>query len=507
MLVFACLCENSGWTGPGPAEIALFGNETISPSDLRHYATAVSLPYRDPLQTFVTSKDANEREDAKQFVASGLEGIVWVRHYARLAQSAGAVVAPQEQAGITSAYYSCVGGAYDSDLRKKAREANEDNIADLYRLLGKQVVRPELRDVSYICRFTSGGAELARNEHIQRQLESVREEIISGQVRFEEAAERYSEAPSAANGGKAGTISATEKLNPRFMHLVFSLAADTISSVTLLHNGYYILRVGAIHPAVSPTLDDVFESADLKQQLLNLASQTSVSDVLAHAKKQFPEAKSDDEAMGRLALSRGFDSTECKGVREMAEQYKLAFGYFAEKHLSDITPSEQEIRSYYGSHKSEMFGEGIWRLTKFLVPAESKRGGRIRSRDEAAGLAEQVRKEVAGGSDPELLRNQFAGDGLQITPPLGWIQSTGDAKADETILQLAPGSDTQVYLGHEGAYFFRVESKRQMPILPLDAQRQNIINILTREKFEKAKEADRKALAAQLQLRIFWDKL
>lgn len=486
--------------------IALYGNETISGSDLRHIAKIAQYPYGDPGYTFSHTADTNERDDAKQYVQTGAEEIVWGRHNARLARSSGITPGKADTAKIGSGYYECIGDAYDSQVRDQTRRANSNDLSIAYGILGDQLVRPEMREVAYLCRFTSAPAETPENTKIRDQLDKVRGDVLEGRLSFEDAAIRYSEAPSAGNGGRIGTIRETEQLNPKFMSLAFSMTSNTISRVQRLHNGYYIVRVGAVYPREHPTLDQVKRSQDLRITLLNLAAQTSISEVLAVAKRKYPKAQTDNEAMGLLALERGFRPDDCDARRELAELYELAMDAFAERHRADIISSEAEIEQYYAMHKEEMHEEGIWRVTKVLIPPESRKSFVPRSRDAAAKIATVARTSLQQGTSLDAMKSQFKRDDIQVIPPAGWIQGTGDAKADESILKMNAGEVTPVFIGEDGAYFFRIESKRQMPLRSLEAERQNIVAILNRNKFDALREAERKALAAKLQLRILWDK-
>lgn len=487
--------------------VARYDGATVTSDDLRHIARVSVYPQADPVAAYLSASSPGEREEAKSYVQKGVEEIVWGRRYSPLAKAGGTSV-PQDMVGrIEALYQDCVGNSRDTQIREQASAEAARDLPATFARLGEQLAAPELREVAYIFReiATTASAEV-KAEKLKR-LEAVRSEILAGKLSFADAARLYSEAPSARIGGSLGVVSRDNKFNPRFKDFVFSVPAGQVSAVTMLHNGYYMVFVRSARPAFKPTLADVESSAALRQTLLSLAGQTSVSAALSAALQSFPDSQSDNQALGRAALKQGSSDPDCAAVRDLALQQLLASQYFLARRETEFKPSEQEIRDYYQSHLPEMFEEGIMLLTRYTIPVSGERDAVVKTRDEASSIAEQVRSAVLAGETTTALENRFTSDGLVISSSKGWIQGSGDGPTDADLNRLAAGQLSKVHIVQDGASFYRLDARREMPTAPLEKKRDNIEALLAREKFERAYAAERAAVMRQLGVEIVWDKM
>lgn len=78
--------------------------------------------------------------------------------------------------------------------------------------------------------------------------ERIRQEILSGRLSFEEAAQRYSQAPTAAAGGRIGWIGAQGPMVASFTKAVFVLQEGQISGPVASPFGIHLIRCNKIRP-------------------------------------------------------------------------------------------------------------------------------------------------------------------------------------------------------------------------------------------------------------------
>ena len=90
------------------------------------------------------------------------------------------------------------------------------------------------------------GAQRATSNRIQEealfQAGKVQKEILSGEITFEEAAQKYSDCPSGkANGGNLGTFE-KKTMDPDFINYLDNLSVGEMSGPCPTVYGYHLIR-------------------------------------------------------------------------------------------------------------------------------------------------------------------------------------------------------------------------------------------------------------------------
>ena len=89
------------------------------------------------------------------------------------------------------------------------------------------------------------GAQRATSQRIQEEalIEAgrVQQEILSGAITFEEAAQKYSDCPSKVNGGNLGTFE-KKTMDKDFIHYLENLGVGEMSGPCPTVFGYHLIR-------------------------------------------------------------------------------------------------------------------------------------------------------------------------------------------------------------------------------------------------------------------------
>jgi len=132
----------------------------------------------------------------------------------------------------------------------QAKEFYDDNSSDF--------VIPENIDVSHILLKVESTASIATQKMLKAELREIKKNILDGKITFEQAAEKYSQCPTAKLGGKIGQVSIDDKtISPIFAKTAFDLPVSNISDVVESEFGEHLIFVtqkNAIHTA---TFDEV----------------------------------------------------------------------------------------------------------------------------------------------------------------------------------------------------------------------------------------------------------
>ncbi|MCS7305231.1 MAG: peptidylprolyl isomerase [Thermoguttaceae bacterium] len=94
------------------------------------------------------------------------------------------------------------------------------------------------------------------HQQLVARAERIRQEIVSGQLSFVEAARRYSQAPTAAQGGQLGWIGRSGPMVESFTKAAFALEPGQISPPVLTPFGVHLICCNQIRPG-QKTLDQV----------------------------------------------------------------------------------------------------------------------------------------------------------------------------------------------------------------------------------------------------------
>ncbi|QQY80872.1 peptidylprolyl isomerase [Keratinibaculum paraultunense] len=129
--------------------------------------------------------------------------------------------------------------------------------------------------------------EMARASHIlvddEEKANEVLDEIDNG-TSFEDAASKYSNCPSKANGGDLGKFS-RGKMVPEFEEVAFSMEEGEISKPVKTQFGYHLIKLDyKKEPSISP-LDEV--KGQINQQLILMKQQQLYLDKAEELKKNY----------------------------------------------------------------------------------------------------------------------------------------------------------------------------------------------------------------------------
>jgi len=99
-------------------------------------------------------------------------------------------------------------------------------------------------------------ADAAQVKSAEEKLSKLRAEIVAGEIKFADAARRYSEAPSAADGGDVGWFAFRGKMPPEICRVVFRLKAGEVSAPFRTKFGVHLYTVTQVRPG-NLNLEDV----------------------------------------------------------------------------------------------------------------------------------------------------------------------------------------------------------------------------------------------------------
>ena len=466
---------------------ARYTTGTITREEVVYYANAVlGSTYGDCMATMETDADPKVREDAEYFVRKAVQEIAWNRRTAEIARQTGYTLPTTVTEQVRSLVDDCLAAEMCAKVSAQATTPTAAEARAMLEAHGTFRKTPETRQVAYIFKATTATASAAAKERVRAELEQVRADIVAQKVTFRMAAKQHSEAPSAMQGGHIGDVTRDARLNRKFLDIVFSLKAGEVSPVTLLHNGYYIVYVESITPPSGLDPDDPANAGRILAMARAAAVEEAVSSATAAAQAKYPQADSPQVALALAARDEGLSAPRCDMIRRLMEDRALAWGWFNEQRRKDAWPTETEINEFYTSNPDQMRDWGQWMLTRYLIPAAGQPGAPLRSREQAARIADTVRNAYLDGMTTDQLKAQFEREGLKIESTQNWVRGSDDGKADAELLKLSPGGITGIHTGEPGAYFFRLDARRTPPVLPLAEKRQYITDLLYAKKVSEA---------------------
>ncbi|NQT16950.1 MAG: peptidylprolyl isomerase [Planctomycetes bacterium] len=149
-----------------------------------------------------------------------------------------------------------------------ARYLTEERTVAYFRKHRREFDGTEVFVSHVLLRFASGDGPKAIDALVDRA-RSIREEIVSGELSFDEAARQHSGAPSAAAGGQLGFIGRRGPMVESFSRAAFALEPDQVSEPVTTRFGVHLIRCDQVKPG-SRSLDDAREEleAALARELL-----------------------------------------------------------------------------------------------------------------------------------------------------------------------------------------------------------------------------------------------
>lgn len=474
----------------------------ITQAEIRIQGTISGSAYPDPVRTARTARSEAERNDARSFVQDLSEWIIWHRHWSAQANEAGFQTWQEYAEAADLAGDMCLARVYLSRQLEGLTTVTLESAAGLIERHSQRFYQPEGRNVSYLFRACATTASAEVKEQIRVSLEDARGAVESGKLKFRDAARRYSEGPGAARGGHVGLVTRDSTYNPRFIELVFATAEGTLSPVTELHNGFYVVQVDSVQPEVRITPEFAWNHKEGSLQLLAAARDDLQKELAAAAASEHPEEPNPVAQMAAYAHARGFTSDECTTAEQMTREALRAREYFEHANRASLMATEADYEEYFEKNPGEFLDQRIWKLTEYVVPVSSKPGAPVVTRADAMRIAEHVRTRALAGETTTALAEELATSGVVIRETADWLHHTVDGEVDKDLLQLKPGEFTRVHDTSLGAMFCRLDAVREPVQLTIDDRRDYVENNTRLQKVIRAMEADRKRLGEELEVRL-----
>ena len=497
----------SGATAQDANIIARYQNGNVTEPELNLYLRYLGYQVPNPLKAYNLTQDKGEEIELEAVITGAVEDIVWDREYSQIASTHDFHLKEEQVANIDGAFNKCISEHWIARLSDSFTTLTQSGLLNEFEGHRKDFEHPEMREVSYIFQMTNDTMTLSQKDELFQKLSHVRKDIISDRITFKDAALKYSEAASAANGGYIGLVPEDSTFNKKFVDLVFSTPEKKLSPVTLLHNGYYIVYIHSIVPEKRIDRDEILKSPEIQKRLLTYAREEFIKAQMQKVREAYREARNGIEAISLYAQSQGFKCDDCEILKRILTERNMARSYFFQTYQNDFEPTESEILYYYNTRPSEMNEQGQWKLTKFLIPVSGKKESPVRNREQAIGVIEEVRRSLLDGKKEDEIIKKYSSKGLRILSTGEWVNGSDFAKADEELLKMKNGELTSVFSGREGSFFFRLDDKRALPKLPLEKKRSYIIRNLRSEKYQKCYEENREKLMQQLQMKHLWKKV
>lgn len=474
----------------------------ITTSAVSTYGRLIGSTYADPVDVYRNSSDEAVRRDAFYFVERAVREIAWLRRVTPLARAAGFEMAAVDRDAVREALDGCITAKFQTELMAGVTTVTMEDARRIIASIPELAPRPETREVAYIFLSTSSTLAQQRPDSVREKMEQIRQQVLQGSLTFGEAARRHSEAPSAAQNGHVGAVTRQSRMNPGFLGLVFSTPARSVSPPTLLHNGYYMVNVERVVPAVAHTIEDILTSPPLASLVLGTAQQETMRRVLAEITPLDAPTSEAVSRVARAALDRGTTAPECAEMVELMELRAIGMAWFINTAMQNADPSEEEITRFYENHPSEMMEEGQWRITMFRVPVDRRPGSAVPTLERATKVATTAREALLRGEDDDRISAGFGQEGLRVTSSTEWLRSSDVGPIDMEFVGAEPGVVSAVATKDDAAVFARLDARRVPGKLPLAAKRDYIVSVLRTMKTEHAMLAAMDETSRTLKLTI-----
>ena len=147
---------------------------------------------------------------------------------------------------------------------------------------------------------------------------------------------------------------------------------------------------------------------------------------------------------------------------------------------SKVSVSPGDVNEYYKAHSSDFAQGDRVRLQHILIRTSS------RTEDEAKALAESLLTQVRGGkSFEELAKTYSEGAEAKDGGEMGWIEK-GQllGEIDQKVFSLKEGEVTPPIQSSLGFHLFRVEESQKSAVKPLSEVRDQILDVIFKEKLK-----------------------
>ncbi len=498
-LLMIAPCTTAAPPAPSTEVVATYSSGTVTVADTVAILQGEG-ESRDPYTDILTTSDEAQREEAAFWLDRAIRDVVWARHWSAIARDAGTTV-PADASQMADKLRGEL--ALSTWIRNQPAppapgiEMETQQAAKI----ASEMSHPANRNVSYIFRqIDPNSSEQVAREAFD-QLSELRTKIVAGQIPFTEAARRTSDAPSAARGGSIGPVTRDSGFNAPFMDLIFSTAAGEVSPVTKLRNGFYLVKIDSDTPEVKLSAEDVLSSPSLKARVNEAAKATIQMQMLAELQKRHKADSPEAAALADLKTSATVMAGIDQGAELVLQRGRAMAFHHARREDSLTSATEKEIEDYYEQMKAGYVEEGLFKLTRFVVPV---RNGSVSNQLEAQKIANQALELLKNGATPEQVREKLPSQAFVWEPNDKWLQSSTVGPADMELLKIKIGDYSTVHETKEGAVFFHLNDRRTPPTIPLEKVRNDITRKLTSAKRRQKMFDDHDTLLKALDLKMVW---
>jgi peptidyl-prolyl cis-trans isomerase C len=144
----------------------------------------------------------------------------------------------------------------DAKIKPMAKPVTEKDIADFYELHKDSFVDKERVRARHILIKVANNASAQQKAEARDKIQSILKEIKPDGSNFAELAKKYSQCPSAQQGGDLGFFTRGQMVKP-FEDAAFSLQPGQISGIVETAFGYHIIQVEEKKPQRQLTLEEV----------------------------------------------------------------------------------------------------------------------------------------------------------------------------------------------------------------------------------------------------------
>jgi peptidyl-prolyl cis-trans isomerase C len=180
--------------------------------------------------------------------------------------------------------------------------------------------------------------------------------------------------------------------------------------------------------------------------------------------------------ISNLAKKKDFDKNpELKEQLEMLKDNYIAIEYLKKEVVNKVEVSEEDLKSYYESHKDEFKTPEMVRARHILIKTDPSASDNDKKK--AREKAEEILKKIKAGEDFAKLASDVSDDTGSKTKggELGFFPKGMMVKSfEDAAFSLKPGEVSGIVETQFGYHIIKVEEKKEPGIEPLDTAKEKI---------------------------------
>lgn len=238
----------------------------------------------------------------------------------------------------------------------------------------------------------------------------------------------------------------------------------------------------------------------MEEELLLVEKAKQLYQVDAIVDSQIDNFMKDNHLATKADLSKALQS-EGLTMEEFRKQVTLIYvpEFMKSREIrSKISISTDEINTYYTAHKAELASQPQVQLQEILIVKQ------LHSYEEAQGALADIKASLAAGKSFGDLASQYSdafskgGKG-----EAGWYTSNElSVPISKAVFALKVGEITDLIPTDAGWYIFRLEARKEAETPSLEQAREQVVEALKEEKFQKEYKTYIDAIKAQNYVRI-----